>query len=294
MLCSQSRWHTATSSDRTWILDEGLFCCFHVLKDFGSLRAATLRVLSLRISAIITVPSWTSTKSIKLINSRVFGSPPLKAKSKVGSYPKMLKKLSFSKYPLCADKFFSPRKTTHCRQPPYMTKNKPKKPTKQTTASIHFINLNLQIWGKGQLEVMSSPASLLASMPKGSVAVDLLFVRITQNSSVAASHKACKQLLEMLPPKNTAEWYPTCETDKCLWEVQRCMARSRQSPGARQSSITLPHASSTAGCVLPHPLPASSYRWDWKKPVQSSGWSVCQWALFEIYQLLMANFVLHE
>lgn len=169
------------------------------------------------------------------------------------------------------------------------------KTTKQTTASIHFINFNLQIWGKGQLEaVMPFSVLLLASMPTGSVAEGLLFVRIMRNSSAAASHKVCKQLLETLPPNNAEEWYPTCEADKCLWMVQRCTVRGRLSPGARQGSSTLPHPSSTTDHVLPHPMPSSNYRWDWKKSVQSSGWSVCQWALFEIYQLLMANFVLHE
>lgn len=106
----------------------------------------------------------------------------------------------------------------------------------QTTASIHFINFNLQIWGKGQLEaVMLFSVLLLASMPTGSVAEGLLFVRIMRNSSAAASHKVCKQLLETLPPNNAEEWYPTCEADKCLWMVQRCTVRGRLSPGAQQA-----------------------------------------------------------
>lgn len=244
---------------------------------------------------------WTSTKSIKLINSRVFGSPPLKARRKWEITQRFWRSRLFPNisYELIS---FSRQKRQLTADNPYIWQNKTKQKqkrktntTKQTTASIHFINLNLQIWGKGQLEVATFfPASLLASMPKGSVAVDLLFVRITRNSRVAASHKVCKQLLETLPPNNAEEWYPTCEADKCLWAVQRCTVRGRQSPAARQGSIALPHPSSTTGCVLPHPLPSSKYRWDWKKSVQSSGWSVCQWALFEIYQLLMANFVLHE
>lgn len=164
-------------------------------------------------------------------------------------------------------------------------------------------------------------ASLLASTPQGSIAVDLLFVTITPNTATTISypkfancflkHYRKKKKMQKKPiPCTQRRWRSVTVrhfqevTDRTRDILQDILQDSFTTQGCRQRRVTVRNPSGTqerGGVLVCDQLPRSGLQrhpaitGEMKtKSTASYGWSACQWAIFEIYQLLMANFVLHE